>query len=227
MRKKGFELGWQYLIPIILALAVLFILLFPTVSWAKEGWKKIADKLTFWKVKTPGTVVPGTQAGFDLFNNALRNDKKYLKSDVTGEQFNNMKSILHNEQKMTSNGVDYYLISTTPDTRTTMYLIYEPKQGRVSVLSTNFPKDDTYIYSYAEASSAAKEKYLKMSTGHELTSMLRLECPKKFLGILSDPIDLYYIYRTDDGCCEALDNLCPRPILREALDGAIAQPPKK
>jgi hypothetical protein len=228
--KKATSLGWEFLIPLILALIVFLAMFGPGVTWVKDSWKKLSGMVgSLWKRETPKTVDPNTQTQFDAFNKALRDSAKIYKKEFTHTEFVSILNNMEFLQEVPEQGnVKAYLIKTTPDSKRPLYLIYWSGTAYVGQIVGNFPADvgvspadDTHSYSLSEATAA----YNGRTGGNTWTSLvmaLSYECQ----------VDYWFDYNiqmrlenTQD-CCSKF-TYCPNVKMKEKLEALIAIAPKR
>jgi hypothetical protein len=156
--RKG-NIGLTQLVTIILAVIILVILLFPTVAYAKEGWKKISDTVDkYWKrVTGQPTTVPSTNS--DPFNDALRRTNKYRDSAVSRQDLEIMFNNLHPDNifEMKYKNQNLYLMTTSVSTGQTIFLVMDPVAGELTVIDVVFPEDGI-LYTYEGASDLVENK---------------------------------------------------------------------
>jgi hypothetical protein len=215
MRKRGFQLGWNYLIPLILAVVILVVLMIPTIAWAKSSWKSFSEKAgTLWGLKPPKPVTPGTQFKFDALNLALRDQSKFKGNVISYDQLKLLLSNFESQQLLTLQGArKAYLLKSTVDGKGPIYLLYIPETGSFSVVSEDFDLTDSVQYTLDEA----------ISKNIRLNVQASLQLKESWI-----PFDYYRLDLLDKPeTCFPKYNLCLPRQLREALEAAIKFTPTK
>jgi hypothetical protein len=162
--KRGIQLGWQFLVPLILAVIVLLLLFTPTASWPRKIWDDFSKKIEkLWKTTPPVTIKPEDQ--YDELNKAIRDKEKLTcvraGCILSGVELEALKNNMRVLQYINFKDNKYYLIKSLIPGHT-VYMVYMPTalRLRIGVLDFTVDEKDTRLRSIDET-LPVKEIYVE------------------------------------------------------------------